>query len=77
MLVEIIVLVVSVASVPQKLRYGNKTGVLMHTHQGTHVHENSRPVTITSVDSIVHEFTLRSTFDFGRVWQLPYPVISN
>ena len=36
-------------------------------HTCTHVHEESRPVTIPSVDSAVHEFTLRGTFKISTL----------
>ena len=59
------------ASVQQKLRYGNMTGALAR------VHEDSSHVTIPSVDNIVHEFTLRSMFFPLEPWQLPYLAIPN
>ena len=57
----------AVASVQQKLRYGNRTGVLT-------------PVTIPSVDSIVHEFLLSQVHFFPsgtKVSQLQNPAIPN
>ena len=34
------------------------TGVITHVRQGAQVHEDSSHVTIPSVDSVLHEFTL-------------------
>ena len=45
--------VTAFASVQQKLRYGNRPGVLMHKRQGACVHEDSSHVAIPSVDSII------------------------